>query len=304
MITPDSFESALSFEQKLVVSKKRCEQALDKALTHLNISDAHLAQAMAYSLFNGGKRVRPFLVQATARALAVDDFRVDIAMAAVEMVHSYSLVHDDLPAMDDDDLRRGQPTCHIKFDEATAILAGDALLTGAFEILSDMPAGFTAAQRLQLIGLLSKGSGASGMVAGQAIDLASVDKEVDLAHLENMHNHKTGALILMSVLMGAHCGQPDQETLQHLTVYANAIGLAFQVHDDILDIESDTSVLGKQQGADVALNKPTYPALLGLEGAKKKAQELYQQAVIALDQIEGDTSALADLANYIITRDH
>ena len=206
--------------------------------------------------------------------------------------------------MDDDDLRRGQPTCHIKFNEATAILAGDALLTGAFEILADMPADFSITQRLQLIRLLSQGSGASGMVAGQAIDLASVGKEVDLAHLERMHAHKTGALIRISVLMGAYCGNPDEETLKHLTTYANAIGLAFQVQDDILDIESDTATLGKQQGADVALNKPTYPALLGLEGAKEKAKQLHKQALEALKNLSGDTSALAQLADYIITRDH
>jgi farnesyl diphosphate synthase/geranylgeranyl diphosphate synthase type II len=304
MVASASRENSLSFEQKLIASQIRCEKNLERALTHLNISDNYLAEAMAYSLFNGGKRVRPFLVQATAQALSIDDARVDIAMAAVEMVHSYSLVHDDLPAMDDDDLRRGQPTCHIQFNEATAILAGDALLTGAFEILADMPADFTDKQRLQLVRLLSKGSGASGMVAGQAIDLASVDKEVDLAHLENMHNRKTGALIRMSVLMGAHCGEPDEATLEQLVIYANAIGLAFQVHDDILDIESDTAILGKQQGADVALNKPTYPALLGLDGAKQKAKELCKQALTALDQLDGDTSALAELATYIITRDH
>lgn len=294
----------MSFKQQLLSSQQRCETALDKALSHLNISDEYLAEAMAYSLFNGGKRVRPFLIEATAQALGIDDTRVDIAMAAIEMVHSYSLVHDDLPAMDDDDLRRGQPTCHIKFNEATAILTGDALLTGAFEILADMPADFSMAQRLQLIRLLSQGSGASGMVAGQAIDLASVGKEVDLAHLERMHVHKTGALIRISVLMGAHCGDPDEETLKYLTTYANAIGLAFQVQDDILDIESDTATLGKQQGADIALNKPTYPALLGLEGAKDKASQLHQVALNALQNLPGDTSALAQLAEYIISRDH
>ncbi len=298
----------MSFKQQLQGSQQRCEEALNTALKQLNISDQYLADAMAYSLFNGGKRVRPFLVQATAQALGINDARVDIAMAAIEMVHSYSLVHDDLPAMDDDDLRRGQPTCHIKFNEATAILAGDALLTGAFEILADMPADFSIKQRLQLIRLLSQGSGASGMVAGQAIDLASVGKEVgkeiDLAHLERMHGYKTGALIRISVLMGAHCGEPDAETLKHLTTYANAIGLAFQVQDDILDIESDTATLGKQQGADLALNKPTYPALLGLTGAKEKAQQLHQQALLALEELSGDTSALAQLADYIITRDH
>ncbi len=293
-----------TFKQQLLTSQKRCENALNKAIKHLNISDPYLADAMVYSLLNGGKRVRPFLVQATAQAMGIDDERVDIAMAAIEMVHSYSLVHDDLPAMDDDALRRGQPTCHIKFNEATAILAGDALLTGAFEILVDMPAEFTIAQRLKLVSLLSQGAGASGMVAGQAIDLASVGKDVDLTHLERMHAHKTGALIRISVLMGAVCGDPDADTLQHLTTYANAIGLAFQVQDDILDIESDTATLGKQQGADVALNKPTYPALLGLEGAKDKAEQLRQQALEALRNLSGDTSALEQLAEYIITRDH
>jgi farnesyl diphosphate synthase/geranylgeranyl diphosphate synthase type II len=250
-----------TFNQQLLASQQRCENALNDALKHLNISDSYLADAMAYSLLDGGKRVRPFLVQATAQAMGIGDARVDIAMAAVEMVHCYSLVHDDLPAMDDDALRRGQPTCHIKFNEATAILAGDALLTGAFEILADMPADFSIAQRLKLVSLLSQGSGASGMVAGQAIDLASVGKDVDLAHLKRMHGYKTGALIRISVLIGAHCGQPDEATLAQLTIYADAIGLAFQVQDDILDIESDTATLGKQQGADVALNKPTYPAL-------------------------------------------
>jgi geranylgeranyl pyrophosphate synthase len=293
-----------TFKQQLLASQQRCENALINAVKHLNISDPYLADAMSYSLFNGGKRVRPFLVQATAQAMGVDDAGVDIAMAAVEMVHSYSLVHDDLPAMDDDALRRGQPTCHIQFNEATAILAGDALLTGAFEILVDMPAGFSNAQRLKLVSLLSQGSGAAGMVAGQAIDLASVGKKVDLAHLERMHGHKTGALIRMSVLMGAHCGWPDESTLAHLTVYANAIGLAFQVQDDILDIESDTATLGKQQGADVALNKPTYPALLGLTSAKDKAKQLHQLAVGALQNLSGDTTALKRLADYIITRDH
>ena len=293
-----------TFNQQLLASQQRCEYALNSALKHLNISDPYLADAMAYSLLNGGKRVRPFLVQATAQAMGIVDARVDIAMAAVEMVHCYSLVHDDLPAMDDDALRRGQPTCHIKFNEATAILAGDALLTGAFEILADMSADFSMAQRLKLVSLLSQGSGASGMVAGQAIDLASVGKEVDLAHLERMHGHKTGALIRMSVLMGAYCGQPDEATLAQLTVYANAIGLAFQVQDDILDIESDTATLGKQQGADMALNKPTYPSLLGLTGAKEKAKQLQQLALGALKNLAGDTSALEYLADYIITRDH
>jgi geranylgeranyl pyrophosphate synthase len=295
---------SMTFKQQFLASQQRCENALNNALKHLNISDLYLADAMSYSLLDGGKRVRPFLVQATAQVMGINDARIDIAMAAIEMVHSYSLVHDDLPAMDNDDLRRGQPTCHIKFNEVTAILAGDALLTGAFEILADMPAEFSNAQRLKLVSLLSQGAGAAGMVAGQAIDLASVGKAVDLAHLERMHGYKTGALIRISVLMGAHCGQPDEGTLAQLTVYANAIGLAFQVQDDILDIESDTATLGKQQGADIALNKPTYPALLGLDGAKEKAKQLHLSALDALTNLSGDTSALKQLADYIITRDH
>lgn len=294
----------MSFDQQLLASQQRTERALSIALKQLNIADLYLAEAMEYSLFNGGKRVRPFLVQATAQAMGIDDERVDIAMAAIEMVHSYSLVHDDLPAMDDDDLRRGQPTCHIKFNEATAILAGDALLTGAFEVLADSTVSFTDSQRLQQVRLLSQGAGAAGMVAGQAIDLASVGKDVNLEHLERMHAHKTGALIRISVLMGAYCGEPSPNDLSQLTIYANAIGLAFQVQDDILDIESDTETLGKQQGADVALNKPTYPALLGLAGAKEKAAQLHQVALQALENISGNTTALAQLADYIVTRNH
>ena len=302
----------MSFKRQLDQVQARTATALRAALAQLNIADQRLADAMAYSLFNGGKRVRPFLVQAAAEAVAasseIDSARLEASMAAIEMVHSYSLVHDDLPAMDDDDLRRGQPTCHIQFDEATAILAGDALLTGAFEVLASTPCAATAAQRLQQIQLLAQGSGACGMVAGQAIDLASVGKDVDVEHLQRMHNHKTGALIRIAVLMGAHCGQPSTQptaqTLQHLNAYADAIGLAFQVQDDILDIESDTATLGKTQGADEALNKPTYPALLGLKGAKQKAQQLHQQALTALDPLPGDTQGLKLLADYIVERDY
>lgn len=295
----------MTVKQRLITVQQRADQALQQALDFIACPDPRLADAMAYSLFNGGKRVRPFLVQAAAKAVAAPSGDgVDVAMAAVEMVHSYSLVHDDLPAMDDDDLRRGQPTCHIKFDEATAILAGDALLTNAFGIIADMPSGLTQQQRLKQISLLSQGAGAAGMVAGQAIDLASVGKEVDLLHLQRMHGYKTGALIRIAVLIGAYCGEPDNHTIAALTDYANAIGLAFQVQDDILDVEGDTATLGKQQGADEALNKPTYPALLGLAAAKEKAQLLHQQAVQALQNVSGDCSDLIELADYIIARDH
>ena len=289
---------------QLAQAQQRVEAQLLKALAGLNLADGRLADAMKYGLLNGGKRLRPFLAYATAQALNGTWQQADAAACALEMVHSYSLVHDDLPAMDDDDLRRGKPTCHIAFDEATAILAGDGLLTAAFEVLADSP--LPDGQRLQLIRLLSKAAGGAGMVAGQAIDLNHVGQSMTLAQLENMHRHKTGALIRVAVEMGAYSVQEaiEANVLAALRQYAEAIGLAFQVQDDILDIESDTATLGKTQGADLALNKPTYPALLGLDGAKQKAQELVAEAQQALQVLPGDTSVLAALADYIIQRDH
>ena len=289
---------------QLAQAQQRVEAQLLKALAGLNLADDRLADAMKYGLLNGGKRLRPFLAYATAQALNGTWQQADAAACALEMVHSYSLVHDDLPAMDDDDLRRGKPTCHIAFDEATAILAGDGLLTAAFEVLADSP--LPDGQRLQLIRLLSKAAGGAGMVAGQAIDLNHVGQSMTLAQLENMHRHKTGALIRVAVEMGAYSVQEaiEADVLAALRQYAEAIGLAFQVQDDILDIESDTATLGKTQGADLALNKPTYPALLGLDGAKQKAQELVAEAQQALQVLPGDTSVLAALADYIIQRDH
>jgi len=283
----------------------RIARLTSEHLATLNIADPRLAEAMHYGVMNGGKRLRPYLVYATAEALGGSTEQADTAAVAIEMVHSYSLVHDDLPAMDDDDLRRGKPTCHIAFDEATAILAGDALLNGAFELLAQAP-GLTDGQRLRLIRILGKGAGAAGMVAGQCIDLGHVGKPMTLEQLENMHRHKTGALILAAVLLGAASAATDisAETEDALTRYADAIGLAFQVQDDILDIEGDTATLGKQQGADVALNKPTYPALLGIDGARQRAAELVADAHAALAKVPGDTATLAALANYIIERDH
>ncbi|MAK91350.1 MAG: (2E,6E)-farnesyl diphosphate synthase [Oleibacter sp.] len=292
-------------QSALQIARERVEQQLQQHIRQLDLQHQRLAEAMTYGVLNGGKRLRPFLVYATAEALGGNREQADSAAVALEMVHSYSLVHDDLPAMDDDDLRRGKPTCHIAFDEATAILAGDGLLTAAFEILANAPYQ-NDAQRLTLIRLLSSNAGGAGMVAGQSIDLANVGKQMTLAELENMHRHKTGALIRAAVLMGACCvtEQPDSATLDSLTRYADAIGLAFQVWDDILDIEGDTSVLGKNQGADLALNKPTYPALLGMDGARSKALELVDDAIAALSGIDGDVSVLKQLADYIITRDH
>ena len=261
-----------------------------------------LRSAMRYSLFNGGKRVRPILVYAAARSIqpTIALELLDPIAAAVECLHSYSLVHDDLPAMDDDDLRRGKPTCHIAYNEATAILAGDGLQTFAFECLTRTQ--LTADVQIQLVKSLAWGSGAEGMVLGQAIDLAAVDQTLNLQQLETMHRHKTGALIRSAIAMGAIAAGASSQDLKDLDNYAAAIGLAFQVQDDILDVTADTATLGKQQGADIAHNKPTYVSLLGLEQAKTKAQDLYQDALQALKPFGDAARELQQLAAYIVGR--
>lgn len=262
-----------------------------------------LQEAMAYSSLLGGKRIRPILVLATARCLGVSQEVALPVACAVEFIHAYSLVHDDLPAMDDDALRRGQPTCHIAFDEATAILAGDALQALAFEVLSTDIANISPARQLKMLNILAQASGATGMVAGQAIDLDSVGIEPELTALERMHRLKTGALIRASVSLGALCAEQGESLLAPLNSYAQAIGLGFQVQDDILDLTADTATLGKTQGADVALNKPTYPSLLGLDGARAKLNELHHQALAALDELEHiETSELKAIADYIVSR--
>jgi len=261
-----------------------------------------LYAAMRYSVVNGGKRVRPLLCYASCQALGGNPAGANPAAGAVELVHAYSLIHDDLPAMDDDDLRRGQPTCHRAFDEATAILAGDALQALAFEWLSHL-GDWQPATRLQMLQILSRAAGPRGMVGGQAIDLGAVGEKIDQATLELMHRHKTGALISASIQLGALASEnASSEQLQNLTIYADCIGLAFQVQDDILDIESDTSVLGKQQGADIARDKPTYPAVLGLDGAHQLAERLRDQAVTALEPLGDSAFHLQQLADYIVQR--
>jgi len=281
--------------------RTRVESALDLCLP-LSEDPTQLRAAMRYSLFNGGKRVRPILAYAAALAVkpGINLNLIDPIAAALECLHSYSLVHDDLPAMDDDDLRRGKPTCHIAFTEATAILAGDGLQTLAFDLLTttDLP----AATQVKLIRQLAQGSGVDGMVLGQAIDLAAVDHQLDLVQLETMHRHKTGALIRASVAMGAISAGADDHQLAALDSYAAAIGLAFQVQDDILDVTADTATLGKQQGADIARNKPTYVSLLGLDAAKTKANELYRQALDALGNFGTSAAPLRQLASYIVQR--
>ncbi|MFZ6047569.1 (2E,6E)-farnesyl diphosphate synthase [Pseudomonas sp. CR3202] len=286
----------------------RCQQRVDAALAAL--FDAPLAplerlyQAMRYSVVNGGKRVRPLLVYAACEALGGDLARADGAACAVELIHAYSLVHDDLPAMDDDDLRRGQPTTHIAFDEATAILAGDGLQALAFEVLADGERNpHDAETRLAMVASLGQAAGPAGMVGGQAIDLGSVGIKLDQQALETMHRHKTGALIEASVRLGALAsGHADAAALAALRIYARAIGLAFQVQDDILDVESDTATLGKTQGKDQAHDKPTYPALLGLDNAKAYALQLRDQALQAVAGFGDAAEPLRALARYIVER--
>ncbi|MBB1486653.1 (2E,6E)-farnesyl diphosphate synthase [Oceanospirillum sp. D5] len=288
-------------KEKLHPLIDRTDQQLNRFLSEDSSASDHLLSAMRYSIFNGGKRIRPVLVYAAGQAVKARPEACDAPAIAVEMVHAYSLIHDDLPAMDDDDLRRGQPTCHIQYDEATAILAGDALQTSAFSALltpAEQPG------RLEILRELSDASGSLGMVAGQMIDLAAVGQTLNLAELENMHRHKTGALIRASVRMGALAGEASAIQLQSLTEYAVALGLAFQVQDDILDVESDTATLGKQQGADIAMNKPTYVSLLGLEKARAKAHQLIDEALESLNDFGSEADLLRELARYVIERNY
>lgn len=292
-----------SFKAITALYQARVEQALQEFLPAKELTEETLLAASQYSLLNGGKRLRPLLVYLTGELLAANEHDLNKIAAAIECVHSYSLVHDDLPAMDDDDLRRGRPTCHIAFDEATAILAGDALQTLAFEIISK-PMTIDALAQLSIVSELAKASGLQGMCGGQALDIAATNRLVSQQQLERIHKLKTGALLCAAVRMGAIAGNANKTELDALTQYANAIGLAFQVQDDILDIEGDTHTLGKPQGSDIAANKSTYPAILGLEAAKQFAKDLVNQAILALQQLEGDTSRLQAVAEYIIARDH
>jgi len=275
---------------------------------HLNAAQAPaLMQAMRYSSLDGGKRIRAILVYASAHFLGVALEKVDAAAAAIECIHAYSLIHDDLPAMDDDDLRRGKPTCHIAFDEATAILAGDALQTAAFDILSDISDHRSSEQALRQIRLLAQASGAAGMVGGQAIDLAATGKSLSLAELKHMHALKTGALINASVALSACLISPDKSSIhQGLAAFSSSLGLAFQIKDDILDVEGDSESLGKTQGADASHGKVTYVSLLGLDAAKNEANQVYEEAMRQLlkvqREIDGDPSQLIWVSDYVISR--
>ena len=282
----------------------RADAALKARLPAPDSQQPDLAEAMAYCLFNGGKRIRPTLVYATGEALSTPNAPgLDTLAAAVEGVHAYSLAHDDLPAMDDDDLRRGKPSCHIAFNEATAILAGDALQTLAFQWLAE-DTELDAPLKVALISRLAHGSGMHGMVLGQAIDLGAVNQNLDIAQLERMHQRKTGALISASVAMAARACRASDAQVRALEHYAHALGLAFQVQDDILDVTSDTATLGKHSGADSKLNKPTYVSLLGLQGARQRADELYQNALQVIEGFDDNARWLRALAAYTVERKH
>jgi geranylgeranyl pyrophosphate synthase len=282
----------------------RVQAVLDAALPASDLIPQRLHAAQRYAVLGGGKRLRPLLVYCTGEALKIPAEILDAPAAAVELIHSYSLVHDDLPAMDNDDLRRGQATTHRAFDEATAILAGDALQVLAFSLLSrDRTPGVSGDARLKMIQILADASGTMGMAGGQAIDLAAVGRALTLDVLEAMHRLKTGALIRASVLMAAACSQDlSSANWAALDEYAQDIGLAFQIQDDILDVEGNTEVIGKTSGADAARDKPTYPSVMGLEAAKHRARELTLRASERLNPLGDGARVLAWLASYVIER--
>ena len=288
----------------LQTHQQRVSSALDHWLPRSETLPERLHEAMRYAVLNGGKRIRPVLVYAAGQALGVPAEQLDGPACAVELIHAYSLVHDDLPSMDNDELRRGIPTCHIAFDEATAMLAGDALQSLAFYILTHDPNMVSNARlRLEMVETLAYASGSRGMAGGQAIDLAYVGRELNLIELENMHIHKTGALIRAAVQLGAlsNCDL-DPAVLDKLDHYGKCIGLAFQIQDDILDVESDTQTLGKTQGADLARNKPTYPAIVGIKRAKVMAAELVEQSLESLQTFNHLADPLRWIAQYVIDR--
>lgn len=292
------------FQSRLDIYQKRVDVALDKYLPSDDPPEHNLAEAIRYSVVGGGKRIRPAMVYAAGEAMGVSTDLLDIPACAVEMIHAYSLIHDDLPAMDDDDLRRGRPTCHKAFDEATAILAGDALQALAYEILAkDDHEELTPEHRIDMLSLLTEASGAHGMAGGQAVDLASVGKQLDLAQLEHMHQLKTGALIRASILLGGMCKQDiSKDEMEMLSNYALCIGLSFQIQDDILDVVSDTETLGKPQGSDEAQEKPTFPAIIGLEKSRQLALEQHELALKYLEPMDEKADSLRQLSAYIVER--
>jgi farnesyl diphosphate synthase len=294
----------MSFEARIESYRDRIEKFMAAALPGSEVKPRRLHEAMRYSVLGGGKRIRPLLVYATGETIGVQPDMLDAPAAAVEMMHAFSLVHDDLPAMDDDDLRRGRPTTHRAFDEATAILAADALQPLAFSLLANAaPMRNYPAERIRIISLLAESCGSNGMTGGQAIDIAAEGQMLDAAELEHMYRLKTGRLLRASVLSAAYCPPScSMDELHALERFVDCMGLAFQIRDDILDIEGTTEEIGKQQGADIAHGKATYPRLFGIERARQRADELLQTAISELDALERKTEGLRYLANLIVLR--
>lgn len=283
----------------------RTEAALDHLLPGSEITPQRLHQAMRYAVLGGGKRMRALLAHAAGEWCGATPQATDAAAVAVELIHAYSLVHDDLPSMDNDDLRRGKPSCHRQFDEATALLAGDALQSLAFQVLAQPAAGLDAPRQLENVRLLAQAAGSRGMAGGQAIDLASIGLSLDREELEFMHMHKTGALIRAAALLGARsAAQPEPRKLQAIDHYAKCLGLAFQVVDDVLDEQADSATLGKTAGKDAAQNKPTYATVLGLRQAQELAETLHTNAIAALAESGREAQRLRQIADFIIRRTH
>lgn len=294
---------AADFTTWVSTRQSRFEEVLKRLLPSAEVMPQRLHSAMRYSVLDGGKRVRPLLAYAAGELAGAEAGRVEIAAAAVELIHAYSLVHDDMPCMDDDVLRRGKPTCHVEYDEATALLVGDALQSHAFQLLSEHRLNDDAGKQLQMVKLLAVASGSRGMAGGQAIDLASVGKQLSLPELEQMHIHKTGALIRAAILLGAYCGDKlNDAQFERLDHFGKLIGLAFQVVDDVLDCEADTATLGKTAGKDADNDKPTYVSLLGLSGAKEMAQRLHRESLETLSEFEESARRLRELADFIVLR--
>ena len=285
-------------------AQAQTEHILEQLLPPADTLPHTLHQAMRYVTLGGGKRLRPMLVLAAAQLGAAEPSAVEYSMAAIELIHVYSLVHDDMPAMDNDSLRRGKPTCHIKYDEATALLTGDALQTLAFDLLS-RPTTLPATRQLQMLATLAQATGSLGMAGGQAIDLAHVGKNMQQTELEHMHSLKTGALIRAAVALGAlACPNLDSTALQHLDHYAQKLGLAFQVMDDVLDYEADTATLGKTAGKDAHNNKPNFVALMGAEEARHYAEQLIAEAIAQLAPFGDQAQPLHQLAEFVTARKH
>jgi farnesyl diphosphate synthase len=296
-------EAALSFTDWVAAVQTRTETALDRFLPAAAVAPSRLHDAMRYAVLGGGKRVRPLLCHAAGALSGASSAALDAAACAVELIHAYSLVHDDMPCMDDDVLRRGKPTVHVQYDDATALLVGDSLQSLAFLLLSehcDVPADI----RVRMVSQLAIASGSRGMAGGQAIDLASVGIALGVTELEFMHIHKTGALIRCAVRLGAACGQLDVDAQARLDHYAGTVGLLFQVVDDVLDCEASTEALGKTAGKDAAANKPTYVSTLGLARARERARELPAEAIDSLSSFGDEARRLRELADFVLTRKH